>query len=206
MVVKADLKIVLKANDVEIAESEDAELWQRVLTAITGSRAAGAPLAASRDEENAGLRKAAPLQANDPVSRFAAEAAVAVEELVGGISPTVGAPYLVLDAHCWEAMKNQLPSRGVRAISPIQLSATLLGLWSHYASLNAPSQATAQAVLNSLRLRDPNAVRGLRAASWLQARPGGTFNINPAQMSRATSIARAFCKKDWSRYMAEDTQ
>ena len=36
MTVKANLRIVLLANDVTVAETDDAALWQHTLAAITG--------------------------------------------------------------------------------------------------------------------------------------------------------------------------
>jgi hypothetical protein len=47
--------------------------------------------------------------------------------------------------------------------------------------LRNPTQAQAQAVLNTINIRDKNASIGIRGAGWLQSRPGGEIVLNPAQ-------------------------
>ncbi len=57
------------------------------------------------------------------------------------------------------------------------------------------TQVQAQAVLNTINIRDKNASRGIRGATWLQNRPGREIVLNPAQVSRAVKLARCFCSK-----------
>lgn len=207
MSVTAKLSVVLRANDVEVAHSEDPELWQQVLLAITGSKPLGPAAASPTPVGSAG---GAPLverptttagNAVDPLPRFAAAVGVGVPLLQGACDPTPDAPFLVLDAHCYEAMRRALPARGTRAITNIQIAGTLLGLWFHYLGAGAVSQAQAQSALEPLGARDANAPRGIANADWLQARGSGQFIVNPARISHAILIARCFCNRDWTEYL-----
>lgn len=86
-----------------------------------------------------------------------------------------------MDSHSWEEMRRQIPRSGPNAVPPIALSATLLALWFGVIGLRNPTQAQAQAVLNTINIRDKNASIGIRGAGWLQSRPGGEIVLNPAQ-------------------------
>ena len=135
---------------------------------------------------------------NEPVVKFASVLGISQELVQGACSPSMEAPYLHLDMHCWEDMKKQLPPRGPGSIAPIAVAATLLALWMRTAgTLGSATQAHAQKVLATIELRDPNASRGLSSTPWLQTRPGGVIVVNPAQMSKAITVARSFCIKQW---------
>jgi hypothetical protein len=120
--------------------------------------------------------------------------------LEGALSPTTQTPYLTLDVHCWEKMKKQLVGTGVSSIAALAVAGTLLVIWCRIAGLESPTQSQAQAVLATIEVRDKNASRSIRNASWLQSRPGGQILINPAENSKALLLARCFCTGDWSTW------
>ncbi|MFN0301171.1 MAG: hypothetical protein ACKVQU_12570 [Burkholderiales bacterium] len=200
--VKATLKVVLQANDTVVAESDDATLWQQVLLAINkGPGTAGASLVAgdAAVPQTSGLRTGdlSSGDEDDDVSRFARAVGVGTDVIQGACAPSKTSPYLTLDMHCWNAMKEQTPSRGPGSVSPIAVAATLLALWMQSAKLGTATQADAQKVLGTINIRDGNAVRAIQAAEWLQGRSGGVIVINAARAKRAVSVARAFCSQDW---------
>jgi len=199
--VKATLTVILKANDVVVAEVEDATLWQRVLTVIHGGKldlavepsARGSGESGSLPSTNVGRAGS-----TNPVDLLAQQLGVDRAFVEGACSPSAEAPHMHLDLHCWEEMKRQLPSRGPTSLSPILASATLLALWFHKAGLGNPTQAQAKAVLATINITDPNASRSIQNATWLQSRAGGQVLLNPAEISKAVKLARCFCSKDWS--------
>lgn len=207
MAVKAKLSVVLKADDVEVAASEDGELWQQVLQAITGGRPLSAPNpsqavgSAKADDVRSSLRVGDDPPRTDPLSRMAAAAGIEPNLLQGACNPTTDAPFIALDAHRYESMRKALPERGPKAIANIAIAGTLLAVWFHYSSQGNVTQAQAQAVLESLGKRDSNAPRGIRNADWLQPRSGGQFAVNPAEISKALIICRCFCTKDWAPFL-----
>lgn len=203
MTIKAALKIVLQAGDTVVAESEDAALWQRVLAAINQPADPAAASGSLLPSADAATGAGAPTPPKDePVDRLAAQLAVGRETLEGACSPTLDAPYLHLDHHAWEDMKRSTPARGPGSIPPATIAATLLALWFRNAALGSATVKMAQAVLGTINLRDQNAARSIQGAEWLQAR-GGAIVLNPAKISRAIAVARAFCARDWTDYRTE---
>lgn len=208
MTVKAKLLVLLKADDVEVATSDDAALWQEILVAITSGRpltpssekTAREDNANARDEESK-AKDQTRKYGSDPHSKMAAALDIDTNLLLGACAPQIESPYIILDAHRYEAMKKALPPRGTKSVPNIALAGTLLGLWFHYSNLGNVTQAQAQAVLDPLGKRDNNPKRGIDNAMWLQARSGGQFAINPAEISLATTIARCFCTKDWAPFL-----
>ena len=193
--VKATLTVTLKANDVVVAEVDDPDLWHRVLTAIqTGKKSGDVTLSLDKGEQ--------PLAGNDPTGKLARELGLSPDVVIGACSPTTEAPYLVLDSHCWEAMRRQLPVRGPKALSPVVVASTLMALWFRHAQLGNPTQAQVLAVLNAINVEDRNPSRGIRRATWLQPRAGGQVVLNPAQISEAIKIAKAFCSQTWTAWTA----
>src|ERR1039458_9437592 len=134
--VKAALTVILKANDVVVAEIEDAGLWQQILTAIhSGSSNLLGNVDAQNSSGGTTLEKAGqskmeptPEPRSAPIDALALQLNISIEQILGACSPTADPPYLHLDAHCWEVMKKQLPKRGMTAIAPIVAAATLLVL------------------------------------------------------------------------------
>jgi hypothetical protein len=194
MSLKAKLKIVLQANDTVVAESEDASLWQKVLIAINGG-SADFQSDGARHKQN-GL---SPDQhsGGEAIERFANLLGLSRDVVEGACGPSLEDPFLHLDPHCWEAMKKQTPERGPTAYSSIAIAATLLALWFRASGQGSPTQAQAQGVLSVLGIRDQNPARGIERTDWLQSRPNGVVMINPARVSRATAIAKAFCAQKW---------
>ena len=202
MTVKASLKIVLMANDIEIAESEDKNLWQHVFAAINQGASqvqveqtlpiegAVVPLT------NEGSQPPAFTPSDTGgLNKFAAELRISPEEVEGALAPSLEAPYIHLDPHCWEAIKKNTPSRGAQAIAPIALAGTVLSLWFKHAGIDGiPTSAQCQTVLRTIHISDKNAGRSLKNTEWLQARGNGIV-INPAQRSRAIAVAAAYCTK-----------
>jgi hypothetical protein len=205
--VKAALTVILKADDVVVAEVDDATLWQRILTAIHDGESTLEPPAVppaeapvpSSDPEKIGRAKAMGATSS-PLDQLAAQLGVDVALIQGACSPSNEAPYMHLDLHCWEAMRKEIPERGQTAISPIAAAATLLGLWFQKAGLGNPTQNQAQTVLGTINVRDKNASRSIQNTSWLQGRPGGQIVLNPAEISKAVRVAKCFCSKEWSAW------
>lgn len=200
--VKAALTVVLKANEVVVAEVEDAVLWQNVLTAInTGKPALSADLE-HEDATPGGTTSNSPgtLADTSVLAMLAQQLSIEPSLVQGACAPTLEPPYLHLDLHCWEDMRKQVPKRGILAISPIVAAATLLALWFNKAGLGNPTQAQAKLVLGTINVEDPNASRSIQNTTWLQGRSGGQFVLNPAEISKAVKLAKCFCSKDWSSW------
>lgn len=203
MAVKAQLNIQLYADSVLVAESSDHELWRKVFAAIQTGKAFTAdddvetPLAATAKRS---------LSQDGPVAAFASELGVPENEVVGACGPIAQAPYIHLDQRYWEALRNKTGSRGIDAIAPVALAATLLALWFKHGQIEGPLTIQhCQATLATINLRDQNAARSLRNAEWLQTR-NGALVINPAQWSQAVRIAKAYCLKKSPRELQTASQ
>ena len=197
--VKAKLSVILKADDLVVEESTDPILWQRVLAAIN-SRSSELKVDSVGDNSppGASLTTGSAGSAASAVDRMARQIGTDRSVLEGACSPMADPPYLHLDLHCWEDMRRQLPPRGRSAVAPIVISGTLLALWLRAAGLPNPTQAQAQAVLDTINVRDANPSRGIDRAEWLQSRSGGQIVLNPAEISKAVRLARCFSTKDWA--------
>lgn len=189
MAVKASLKIQLFANDVLVAESEDEQLWRKVLAAIQQG-GESSELTGFDDEDIGGGGKATG-------ARALADAIGATQvQVAGACDPTTVSPYLHLDAKCWEAFRKNTPDRGRGAISPSQMVATLLCLWFKHGNLEGrPTQAQTLEVLDGIGVKDGNASRSIKNCAWLQTRSDG-LQINPAETSQAERVAIAFVTKN----------
>lgn len=205
--VKAKLVVVLKADDVVVAEVDDPQLWQAALSVINGgagglvpSAALAAPLL--RMGERVPVPPGSPGGSGpvsaEPIDRLASELNVDRAVIEGALSPSFEPPYIHLNSHNWEAMRKQLPVRGPSAISSIGAAATLTALWFRTAGLGNPTQAQALEVLETIGETDRNPSRGVRAATWLIARPGGQIQLNASEISMANKLGTAFCQKSWS--------
>jgi hypothetical protein len=189
------------ANEVTVGEIESPHLWQRVLREVHGGLSPDAerPLTHIESEDirpNASSTK----NSGKAADRLAQSLQIERSQLEGALSPTTQTPYLTLDVHCWEKMKKQLVGTGVSSIAALAVAGTLLVIWCRIAGLESPTQSQAQAVLATIEVRDKNASRSIRNASWLQSRPGGQILINPAENSKALLLARCFCTWDWSTW------
>lgn len=212
--VKASLRVVLFAEKVVVAESDDPQLWQRVLGVINGDPAAFAtgardffsPRGEGSNEEDGDEEypsaKSTRLPTG-PIDKFAADIGASVDDVQAACDPQATDPYLILDHEAWEAFKTQLGERGPLAVAPVAAAATLLALWFKNSNGHAnATQAQAQAVLKSINLRDTNAARGIRRSEWLQARAGGQIILNPAKITRAKLFAKCFCTQSWADWKA----
>lgn len=197
MSVKAKLKVILQADETIVAETEDPVLWQKVLLAINQGGGENFTPNNSNQTSNRADPGSDSGSAGNAVDKFAQLLGLSREVVEGACAPSTADPYLHLDIHCWEAMKSQTPERGPTAYSPMAIAATLLTLWFRAAGLGSPTQAQARAVLGTISIQDRNASRGIQRSDWLQSRPGGAIVLNPAHATRAATIAKSFCAKDW---------
>jgi len=193
MATKAKLKIILKANETIVAESDDAVLWGKILHTINNplKEPEGSTVVEEHDfvEEHAGTA----------ISRFAKTLGIAEALVKGALDPSTEEPYLHLNTHCWEAMTKGTPKRGPGALSPTGMAGTLLALWLRDSGLKVQAnQALAAGVLATIGHIDKNPSRGIKNTKWLQARAGGVVILNPAEISAAIAIAKKFCTKNWS--------
>ena len=209
--VKRQLKVVLKADDFVVAESEDERLWRAVLDEVYRSEESGggAGLGLSGAETRPPAESASSQQVDVPpppssgnrpiagVGAFADELGVSIDAVTGGCRPTSEPPFIRLDHHHWEAMKRQTPSRGRGAISPVVLAATLLVLWQRHGQTPATSLAAVQATLSTVNIRDKNPGRGIKNCPWLQL-DGSKITLHPANVSSAIELCKSYCTKKWN--------
>jgi hypothetical protein len=197
MAVKAKLKVVLHANDIEVAETEDQSLWQEVLAAIQ-SDASHLPSRRypAQEEEDDGKRDRpkGTSSAGPAIDEFAQCLGIKKDVLVGALRPTKDGPLLHLDESYWETFKKNTGTRGPGAHPPIVVAATALALWFKYGKLGKPTKTQAHVVLATINLRDKNPGRSFKNCEWLQVK-GEHININPAKLSMAITLTRAFCQQ-----------
>lgn len=197
MTPRALLKVILKADETVVAEIDDPILWQRVLAIANGTSQGTNSLKDLDEPDPRGNARESEEEGDDEsVARFAKSLEISVADLNGALEPSREAPYLHLNSHNWEAFKRNFPVRGNGAVSPIGLVGTALALWLKIAKIEiAATQALALGALATIGVHDKNASRGISNTRWLQARSGGTIIVNPAEISRAQEIVRAFCLK-----------
>jgi hypothetical protein len=186
--IKADLRVVLHAGEVVVAESDDPQLWQRVLAAINGSaeQVGGAAAIDAVAPPASGVGGA--------IDKFAHRIGITRDQAVGGCDPSAEPPYIHLDAHHWEDLKKNTPARGGNALNGTLVALTLLVLWKEAAGLDAPAVREAAGVANTIGLVDKNAGRTVKNCEWLQER-NGQVRINPTQTSKAIAVAHAYCTR-----------
>ena len=202
---EASLKIVLKADDVTVAESEDVELWQYVLSQLSsedappnmqkgstekkpknGKRDEGAPLFSEEQS-----RRSEP---DEAIAKFSAKLGVDEKILKGACDPRLEPPYVHLDKHHWQELKEELPSRGRNAIPSIIIAASILAAWlEDVAPSEKPTVEDAQSVLKSIDTRDRNPGRGISNCEWLQKKDG-EISVHPAKFDMAMEVVRAYCE------------
>lgn len=194
MATKAKLKIILKANDTIVAESDDAVLWGKILHTINSP--SKEPEKSNVVEEHDFVEEGA----SGAIARFAQTLGITEALVKGALDPSTEEPYLHLNTHCWEAMTKTTPKRGPGALSPTGMAGTLLALWLRDSGLNVQAtQALAAGALKTVGVLDKNPSRGIKNTKWLLARDGGLVIINPAEISEAIATAKAFCTKKWSK-------
>src|SRR5438105_305420 len=126
MSIKANLRILLLANDVTVAESTDAALWQLALATITGQRGvpdssldpmlpsvAESPTRATKPQQSG-------LDGNGTVgtalAQFAQELRLDLATVRGACDPSTEPPYLHLDGRAWQEFKRKTPARGNNSV------------------------------------------------------------------------------------------
>jgi hypothetical protein len=202
MSVKAALKIVLMANETMVAECEDPSLWQKVLAAIGSSKQdeIDQPL----DEPIRGAKDLPPKTSKtDSKEKFAKELDVSLAVVEAACSPSEKSPFIHLDKHNWEALEKNLPARGPRAVADIVVATTILLLWKNTAGLgNSITLQEAKTVLDTIGASTKNPGRAMGNCEWVQKR-GESFQLNPALISKAVKIVRAYCLKE-NPYQTEE--
>lgn len=191
MAVRADLKVILQANEVVVAESDDQQLWQKVLAAINaGTVVVGKP----GTESDIGSDAIDDTDSNIPISKFAKQLGITTEDAIGSCDPSLEPPYIHLDKHHWESLKKNTPKRGPNAVSATALTMTLLVLWKEIAGLEGPTMKEAKDVRETIGADDKSPARSVRNCEWLQDR-NSRIRLNPSQTSKAISITKAYCQK-----------
>jgi hypothetical protein len=209
MSIKASLKVILMANDVVVAESEDPTIWQSVFTSITQGGVIQSPSTQVQNEAQstfsntvAAPQENAPQSAvssdnssGSPLNNLANELGISEDLIQAALSPEVEAPYFHLDHHCWEAYMKSNPSRGNKAIPPVALIATLLAGWFKHIKKEGLTTKECHNVLKQVHFTANNVNRSLRNSKWLQLK-NNNIVINPVETSKALDVFRAFCQKN----------
>lgn len=187
---KAELKVILKANDTVVAESVDPDLWQKVLTAISSGESANKEFSEDpKVNKKKDVFKEIDKNDSDKLKKFAQELEIDEKLLVGACSPETKLPFIHLDKHHWEAI-----SKNKGKIANMVIAATLLVLWKDSANLGDTLSKEVAAVLNTIGVTQKNPTRSINNCEWLQLR-NGKIIINPAKTSQAIKLAKAYCLK-----------
>ncbi len=197
MALKARLKLMLMADDVVVAESDDAHIWQAAFRAIQGNDSAGFP-----EDESVSASDIAwvPEEERTAILSLSEELGIEPQDLLAACHPRMIAPYIFLNKRYWESFKRQTAERGRTAVSNAVLGMTLLLLWGEKIHLERVTLRDGMAVLRAIAARDDHASRAVENCPWLQ-KTAGRVVLNPERISRAIAIARAFCLQtapDWA--------
>jgi hypothetical protein len=202
MAVKASLQFILKANNVVVAETSNAAVWQQALALITGSSklpAVVSGLLGKGKLNGTAKTPAAPSSPTakvgsptDSLARLAVELGLDPAQIRAACNPSTVPPYFQLDLRAWEDFKRHLPPPGFNAVPQIVLATTLLALWFRRIDLGPVTIKQGQEALRTIGLRDKNPVRGLNHCPWLQL-TGETVRLRPTKLPQALAVARAYC-------------
>ncbi len=197
MAIKARLKLILTADDVVVAESDDATIWQAALQAIQGANVEQVlGTKPSREDDVPWV----PEEERSAILSLASDLSIEPQALLSACHPRMIAPYIFLNKRYWEAFKHQTAERGRTAVSNAVLAVTLLLLWGEKIHLERVALRDGMAVLRTISARDEHASRAVENCPWLQ-KTMGKIVINPEKISRAVAVARAFCTQsapEWS--------
>lgn len=197
MATTPSLKVVLLANNVEVASTNDSGVWLATMAAITGAAspfgdsASGPP---STNRTGGDERSNDVSNPKDALDSFAEELEIKVDQLVGAASPSMDPPYIHLDHKYWEALKQNTPPRGVGSVPGVVLAATLLLLWNRHAKFGKVGGAMCDAVLATIGHEEKNRARSLKGCEWIQVREDG-LRLNPASTSSALRLTRAYATR-----------
>jgi hypothetical protein len=90
----------------------------------------------------------------------------------------------------------QEPERGRSAVSNMVLALTLVLLWGEKIHLQPVSLYDANAILQTISVRDEHPARAVKNCPWLVLDPKTQrIHLNANQITRAIAVARAFCLK-----------
>jgi hypothetical protein len=190
MALKARLNLVLMADSVVVAETDDPQIWQTAFQAIQGDASGLGP----KVDEDAQVEWV-PEEERVAIRALAKELRVEVHDLMAACHPRPIPPYIFLSKHHWEAFKRNTPERGRNAVSNAVLALTLLLLWAEKAHIERITLRDGYAVLRAISARDEHASRAVENCSWLQTGMG-RVQVNPESISKAIGVARAFCLRE----------
>jgi hypothetical protein len=199
MTKKPELIVKLFAGDTLVDQSTDVGLWQRVLSEIREVTPPGRPLASrdpagSTNEKEASAEAATRRASNDPLSAFAKDLGISVDDVVGGLEPQTKAPFISLDGRSWEALKKNTPARGPGGVPAAVLAATALALWQKHARTEDVTLDHVRATLGTIELEDKNLSRSIDNCDWLQMK-GNRVVVHPTQMSGGVRLLVAYCMR-----------
>jgi len=198
MAIKARLKLVLMADDVVVAESEDTEIWQAAFQAIQGIGTSGKLGNHSADE--AEVEEWVPEKERIAIRSFGRELGVEIRDVLAACHPRLISPYIFPSKHHWEAFKRHTPERGRTSVSNAVLSLTLLLLWAEKINLERVFLKDGLAVLRTIATKDEHARRAVENCSWIRYSSGGRVTLNPDEISKAIAVAHAFCLQEPPRW------
>ncbi|MFC2078600.1 hypothetical protein ACFLSZ_01315 [Candidatus Bipolaricaulota bacterium] len=201
MAIKAKLKLLLTADDVVVAESDDPQIWQAAFQAIQGANVEQV-LGAKDSEPNRGIDWV-PEEERTAILSLADDLGIEPQDLLSACHPRMIAPYIFLNKHYWEAFKHQTAERGRTAVSNAVLAITLLLLWGEKIHLDRIALRDGMAVLRTIAARDDHASRAVENCPWLQ-KSMGRLVLNPEKISRATAVARAFCTRTAPEWVEDE--
>ena len=197
MVIKARLRLVLTADNVVVAESDDPKIWQAAFQAIQGANVE--QVLGTKPISNDERIDWVPEEERSAILSLASDLGIEPQMLLSACHPRMIAPYIFLNKRYWEAFKDQTAERGRTAVSNAVLAITLLLLWGEKINLERVAQRDGMAILKTISARDEHASRAIENCSWLQ-KTVGKIVLNPEKISRAIAVAEAFCTKsapDW---------
>jgi len=192
MAIKARLKLILTADDVVIAESDDPKIWQAAFQAIQGANIEQV-LGVKNPDQDEGIGWV-PEEERVAILSLSDELGIETRDLLSACHPRMIAPYIFPNKRYWEAFKHQTAERGRTAVSNAVLAMTLLLLWAEKIHLDRVTLRDGMAVLRAISARDDHASRAVENCPWLQ-RTSGRIVLDPEKISRAIAIARAFCTR-----------
>jgi len=197
MAIKARLRLILTADDVIVAESDDPTIWQAAFQAIQGANVEQVLGKQSSPEEDIAW---VPEEERSAILSLASDLGIEPQALLSACHPRMIAPYIFLNKRYWEAFKHQTAERGRTAVSNAVLAITLLLLWGEKINLERVALRDGMAVLRTISARDEHASRAVENCPWLQ-KTMGKIVLNPEKISRAIAVAQAFCTQsapEWS--------
>jgi hypothetical protein len=201
MALNARLRIVLMADDVVVAESDDSDIWLAALGAIRGVNTDSVPSLRKSD-----LDEWVPEEDRALIRAFAKDLDIPVQDVLTACHPRAIPPYIFPSKVHWELFKRSTAERGRSAVSNIVLALTLVLLWGEKIHLQPVSLYDANAILQTISVRDEHPARAVKNCPWLVFDPKTQrVHLNANQITRAIAVARAFCLKQAPQWDAGKT-